>query len=268
MPKKKNFCNKYLTIIISEPCCLDIMNKISIQDDQYENTNNHMNNILSSEYLELTAKKIYEEQNKELIGQILQPIKDKMVEDSSKLYTDIMVFACGVMGGGSRIKDSKNYTELLHKGTIIIENIADNKQEPAMMINTAQLMYNLPHALIKRSALDKKTMLKMHETIAEEMIRFHLGAAMQRIINKSAQDIEENQYLEICSLKTGSIARIAARLGCLFGTPTIKQHNKMVSYAESLGIVAQIQKDVREMPDGYAAHHLDTLSKKNKKTCR
>ena len=146
--------------------------------------------------------------------------------------------------------------EIIHNGTLIIDDIEDNSElrrgKPCthnifgidIAINAGNFMYYLPYLIIKNSKLNEKTKLFIHELIAEEMIKLSFGQGMDIHWHNNNCNITENQYLQMCAYKTGTLARMSAKLGATLGNAAKEQINALGKFAESIGVAFQIQDDI------------------------
>jgi geranylgeranyl pyrophosphate synthase len=151
--------------------------------------------------------------------------------------------------------------ELLHNGSIIIDDIEDMSEErrgkPALhkifgidiAINAGNALYFL--ALLplikKKDKLDKKTLLRLYDLYAKEMIKIHFGQATDIAWHRglaNANNISEDEYLEMCSNKTGCIARLAVKIAAIIAGKNDREVEKIGKFAETIGIAFQIQDDI------------------------
>src|SRR3989339_43715 len=85
----------------------------------------------------------------------------------------------------------------------------------------------------------------IYEIINEEMIKISFGQGMDIYWHKkNSEDVTEEHYLQMCAYKTGTLARIAAKLGAILGSGNPDQVNYLVKFAESIGVGFQIQDDI------------------------
>ncbi|MDZ4256898.1 MAG: polyprenyl synthetase family protein, partial [archaeon] len=56
--------------------------------------------------------------------------------------------------------------------------------------------------------------------------------------------ISENEYLQMCAYKTGTLARMAARIGAALGNGTEEQQHALGKFSETIGVAFQIQDDI------------------------
>ena len=143
-----------------------------------------------------------------------------------------MLLLCCEAVGGSR-KKALPYTvlpELAHNGTIIVDDVEDSsplrRGKPTLhllygmdvAVNAGNLLYFLPLALLfnKKQKLPEKTIVKLYNVFAEEMLRLSFGQATDIYWHHGKKSkITENQYLQMCVFKTGSLARMAAKSGAI-----------------------------------------------------
>jgi geranylgeranyl pyrophosphate synthase len=71
-------------------------------------------------------------------------------------------------------------------------------------------------------------------------IAWHRGIA-------NADGIGEDDYLQMCAYKTGTLARMAARLAAVLAGADKELIEKLGSFAESIGVAFQMQDDVLDL---------------------
>ncbi|MFH1521902.1 MAG: polyprenyl synthetase family protein, partial [archaeon] len=147
--------------------------------------------------------------------------------------------------------------ELIHNGTLIIDDIEDDSEsrrgKPCVhklfgidiAVNAGNALYYLPLlALLKNNSLNSETKVRLYEIINEEMIKLHIGQGMDIYWHNNDCNVTENQYLQMCAFKTGTLARISAKLGATLANGTEEQTNALGKFAESIGVAFQIQDDI------------------------
>lgn len=147
--------------------------------------------------------------------------------------------------------------ELIHNGTLIIDDIEDNSDlrrgKPSIhkifgqdiAINAGNSLYYLPLIkIIKSKEISPETKIKIYELINQEMIRLSFGQGMDIYWHKKSLIPKENQYLEMSILKTGTLARMSAKLGAILGGGTSREIEILGKFAESMGVAFQIKDDV------------------------
>jgi len=150
--------------------------------------------------------------------------------------------------------------EIVHNGSLIIDDIEDDSQlrrgKPCVhishhvdvAINVGCFMYFAPLVLFreirKEGKYEESLILKAYELYAEEMIKIHLGQGLDIWWHSGNKNPSESEYLQMCAYKTGTLARLSARLSTLFCGGNDEQLEKIGSFAEAIGVAFQIQDDL------------------------
>jgi len=170
--------------------------------------------------------------------------------------------------------------ELIHNGTLIIDDIEDNSELRRghscihklfgidTAINAGNSLYYLPVlSLIKDTSLSNETKIKVYELLNKEMIKISFGQGMDIYWHKGEKtDMNENQYLQMCAYKTGALSRISAKLGVILGNGSEEQINAFGKFAESIGIAFQIQDDILNITSKKIGKEFGEDLTENKKT--
>jgi geranylgeranyl diphosphate synthase, type I len=203
-----------------------------------ENLGNHIDNDLN------------------IINEILKPVWDLLDRGGKRWRPILMLLACDAVGGGSKIEDLIPLVEIIHNGTLMIDDVEDNSDlrrgKPCIhkifgkdvAINTGNLMYYLPYLILKNIDLDKKTKLSIYELIFEEMLNISIGQGMDIYWHNGGNNVSEKLYLKMCGLKTGTLAKMSAKLGALVGNASKRQIKALGKFAETIGVAFQIQDDI------------------------
>jgi len=155
-------------------------------------------------------------------------------------------------------------SEIIHNGTLIADDVEDQSDlrrgKPCtyrifgldVAINLSTLMFFLPMlALIvnkKKISSDKAN--KLYEIYIQEMVNISLGQAIDIAWHRgltSPYEVSEQEYLQMCAYKTGTLARMAAKMACVLADADEMIVEKMGRFAESLGIAFQIQDDILDL---------------------
>jgi len=154
--------------------------------------------------------------------------------------------------------------EVIHNGTIMIDDIEDNSEfrrgKPCthrlygldVAINAGNAMYYLPllTLLKNRDRLAADKLVRIYEIYAGEMINLSLGQAMDIAWHKGladANNLTERQYLQMCAYKTGTLARMAAKIAAVLCDASNDTVERLGRFAEALGVAFQIQDDVLDL---------------------
>ena len=115
--------------------------------------------------------------------------------------------------------------------------------------NAASALYFFPLNILldNRMGLDDSTRLRIYEIYSREMINIHLGQGMDIVWQSGKADMQaigELDYMQMGALKTGTLPRLAARLGAALCKADKAVEIHLAEFAESLGIGFQIYDDV------------------------
>jgi geranylgeranyl pyrophosphate synthase len=113
-------------------------------------------------------------------------------------------------------------------------------------------MYYLPllPLLEKRKKLSAPIVTRIFEVYTLEMINLSLGQAMDIAWHRGlakADEISEKDYLQMCAYKTGTLARMSAKIASVLSNADNDLTDKLGRYAESVGVGFQIQDDVLDL---------------------
>ncbi|MEM2463899.1 MAG: polyprenyl synthetase family protein, partial [Candidatus Bathyarchaeia archaeon] len=154
--------------------------------------------------------------------------------------------------------------EVVHNGTLMIDDIEDSSEyrrgKPCtykiygldIAINAGNAMYYLPllPLMENREKIGAEKLAKIYEIYVQEMINLSLGQAMDVAWHKglaNADQISEEDYLQMCAYKTGTLARMAAKIAAVLADADDELVEKLGLFAESIGVAFQIQDDVLDL---------------------
>jgi len=155
----------------------------------------------------------------------------------------------------------------VHNGTIMIDDIEDGSEfrrgKPCthrlfgldVAINAGNAMYYLPLlSLIKnRDRLSAEKLSKIYEIYVREMINISFGQAMDIAWHKGlaeADNVTEKQYMQMCAYKTGTLARMAAKIAAVLCDADDDTTERLGKFAEAIGVAFQIQDDILDLTGG------------------
>ncbi len=189
-----------------------------------------------------------------------EPIWDLLSRGGKRWRPVLFLLANEAFGGDSKkVMDFVVIPEVVHNGTLMVDDCEDfselRRGKPCIhkiygidvAINAGNAMYYLPLlSLMKnRDVFPKETMLKAYEIYSQEMINLSYGQGMDIWWHKGNKyDVSEDEYLQMCAYKTGTLARMSAKLGALFAGANEKQLEAIGKFAESIGVAFQIQDDI------------------------
>ena len=154
--------------------------------------------------------------------------------------------------------------EVIHNGTIMIDDIEDASElrrgRPCtyriygldIAINAGNAMYYLPllPLIEKREEVSKEKLCKIYEIYVKEMISLSLGQAMDIAWHRglaNADKIDEENYLQMCAYKTGTLARMSAKIAAVLANASEEFVEKLGRFAESVGVAFQMQDDILDL---------------------
>jgi geranylgeranyl pyrophosphate synthase len=158
--------------------------------------------------------------------------------------------------------------EVVHNGSIVVDDIEDDSEmrrgKPCLhkifgidvAINVGNFMYFFPLLPLykNREKFDEKTFSKILEVYIQEMINIHIGQATDIGWHKGfAKEITEEQYLQMCAFKTGTLARMSAKIAAIVAGADDATVEKIGRFAESIGIAFQIQDDILNVSESELA---------------
>lgn len=177
------------------------------------------------------------------------------------------LFLLVIEGLGKNVEDLQEFAiipEVIHNGTIMVDDIEDNSEfrrgKPCthrlfgldVAINAGNAMYYLPLlTLVKnREKLGAEKLSRIYEIYVREMINISLGQAMDIAWHRGLADADrltESQYLQMCAYKTGTLARMAARIAAVLCDASHDTVERLGRFAEAVGVAFQIQDDVLDL---------------------
>ncbi len=211
---------------------------------------------------------------------ITKPIWDLLERGGKRWRPLLMKLSYFIVGGKNKqlINRFSIVPELIHNGTLMIDDIEDcsesRRGKPCIhktfgtdiAINAGNMLYYFPLLiLIRDEKSDSETKIKLYEIINMEMIKISFGQGMDMYWHNNDCDVSENQYLQMCAFKTGTLARMSAKLGAILGNGTKEQINTLGKFAESIGVAFQIQDDILNITnEGWGKDFGDDISEGKK----
>ncbi len=196
---------------------------------------------------------------------IADPIWDMLNRGGKRWRPALFLLICEALGKkATDFLDFAIIPEVVHNGTLVIDDIEDTSEvrrgKPCtyklvgidIAVNAGNAMYYLPllPLLEKRSQLSAEKLRDIYEIYVQEMINLSIGQAMDISWHKgiaNADNITEEDYLQMCAYKTGTLARMAAKLAAVMADADKNQVDKLGSFAESIGVAFQMQDDILDL---------------------
>ena len=157
--------------------------------------------------------------------------------------------------------------EVVHNGTLLIDDIEDSSDlrrgKPCtyklygldVAINAGNIMYYVPllPLMEKKDKIPAQKLARIYEVYVQEMINLGLGQAMDIAWHRGLADadkIGEKDYMQMCAYKTGTLARMAAKIAAVLADADAELVEKLGYFAESVGVAFQMQDDVLDLTSG------------------
>ena len=196
---------------------------------------------------------------------IVEPIWDFLDRGGKRWRPSLFLLICEALGKNpEEFLEYAIIPEIIHNGTLMVDDIEDQSElrrgKPCtykifgldIAINTGNAMYYLPLiTLIKnKNEIPASILNKVYEIYVQEMINLSFGQAMDIAWHRGladADEIEETDYLQMCAYKTGTLARMAAKLAAVLSGADDDLIEKLGIFAESIGVAFQIQDDILDL---------------------
>ncbi len=196
---------------------------------------------------------------------VAEPVWEFLDRGGKRWRPTLFILVCEALG-----KDPKEFLdfaiipEVIHNGLIMIDDIEDSSEsrrgKPCthklfgldIAINAGNEMFYLPLlTLIKnKEELSPCKMNKIYEIYVQEMINVGFGQAMDIAWHRglaNADEINQKQYMQMCAYKTGTIARMSAKIAAVLADASDDVIEKIGTFAESIGVAFQIQDDILDL---------------------
>jgi geranylgeranyl diphosphate synthase type I len=196
---------------------------------------------------------------------IAEPIWEILDRGGKRWRPALFLLICEALGKNSEdCLDFAIIPEVVHNGTLIVDDLEDSSElrrgKPCtykiygvdIAVNAGNAMYYLPllPLMEKKAMLPAEMLRDIYEVYVQEMINLSLGQAMDITWHRgiaNADDLNEEDYLQMCAYKTGTLARMAAKISAVLAAASKELVEKLGSFAESIGVAFQMQDDVLDL---------------------
>ena len=221
----------------------------------------HLPEILDSDYFDnILGKTRYEYDIDSINKSITEPVWDLLNRGGKRWRPVLFLLTAEALGGDlEKIQDFVVIPEVIHNGTLMVDDVEDlsemRRGKPSthkiygtdVAINTGNFMYYIPLSILikNKNRFDSETLVRAYEIYIKDMINLSLGQGLDIWWHKGKVDrVTEKQYLQMCSCKTGTLARMSVKLAVALSGGTLEQEEKIGRFAESIGVAFQIQDDI------------------------
>ncbi len=196
---------------------------------------------------------------------ITEPIWEILDRGGKRWRPALFLLVCEALGKKTYdFLDFAIIPEVIHNGTLIIDDIEDSSElrrgKPCtyriygmdIAVNAGNTMYYLPllPLIAKRDQISPEMLRDLYEVYVQEMVNLSMGQAMDLAWHRgiaNADGVGEDDYLQMCAYKTGTLARMSARLAAVLAGANVELVEKLGHYAESIGVAFQMQDDVLDL---------------------
>jgi geranylgeranyl diphosphate synthase type I len=196
---------------------------------------------------------------------IADPIWDILDRGGKRWRPALFLLICEALGKNpTEFLDFAIIPEVVHNGTLMIDDVEDSsemrRKEPCtykifgvnIAVNAGNAMYYLPllPLIENHEKITPETLRDIYEIYVQEMINLSMGQAMDIAWHKglaNADDLSQENYLQMCAYKTGTLARMAAKIAAVLSGANTELVRKLGVFAESVGVAFQMQDDVLDL---------------------
>jgi len=196
---------------------------------------------------------------------IAEPIWEILDRGGKRWRPTLFLLICEALGKNSEdCVDFAIIPEVVHNGTLIVDDLEDSSElrrgKPCtykiygvdIAVNAGNAMYYLPllPLMEKKATLPAETLRDIYEVYVQEMVNLSLGQAMDITWHRgiaNADALSEEDYLQMCAYKTGTLARMAAKISAVLAGANKELVEKLGFFAESIGVAFQMQDDVLDL---------------------
>ena len=206
----------------------------------------------------------------EHIQHLIEPNKN-LIELGGKRWRPLLLILCYKMAAKDhkpaliedQVYDLTPLIEFVHTASLIHDDIEDSadlrRGMPAAHItygldtalNAGAWLYFTAPVSIDRADIDDKIKLTLYKTYTKELRKLHLGQAMDIYWHRNPSIFpSKKEYLQMVKCKTGTLASLAAQIGCIAGGMSEKEAAEIGNTAANIGIGFQIIDDVINLTTG------------------
>lgn len=220
----------------------------------------HFPKKASTEYLSILTNLRGAVFDEEAINEsLLKPAWDLLSRGGKRWRPVIMLLTYEALGGKpEEIADLTIISELIHNGTLAVDDVEDDSDlrrgKPCIhkiygvdiAINMGNTLYFLPLVYLMRlNKYEPDIINELVRIYLEEMLNLSLGQALDIAWHRSlTEQISEEMYLTMCRLKTGSLARLSARMACRMAKVSQSDEEKVSNFSDAVAVAFQIQDDI------------------------
>ncbi len=189
-------------------------------------------------------------------------VRDFLARDGKRIRAELIELSYRLAGGSAHVPgDLIEFIELLHAGSLIIDDIEDDsavrRGQPALhrkfgvplALNTGNWMYFSALEHLFTLPVDSSTAMQLFQQSVTTIRRCHEGQALD--LAAQTGDLGPVQTLatvnRISRLKTGGLTSLAAQLGAAAAAADTACCHVLSRFGMELGVGLQMQNDLAEL---------------------
>jgi len=196
---------------------------------------------------------------------LAEPVWEFLDRGGKRWRPTLFLLICEALGKNPKeFVDFAIIPEIIHNGTLMVDDIEDSSEfrrgKPCtykiygldIAINAGNALYYLPllPLLENNKKISPEKLSRVYEIYVQEMINLSLGQAMDIAWHRdlaNADKLNEKDYLQMCAYKTGTLARMAAKIAATLADADEALVEKFGHFAESVGVAFQMQDDILDL---------------------
>lgn len=226
---------------------------------------------ITTEWKTASFGKLPEGVTNQHILNLLQPNKT-LIDLGGKRWRPLLMILCYEMAKTDKTENALSeqtvysltpLVEFVHTASLIHDDIEDSadlrRGKPAAHItygldtalNAASWLYFEAPVCINEADIPENLKLTLYKLYTNELRRLHLGQAMDIFWHRTPEIIPEySEYQAMVKNKTGTLASLAAQIGCISGGMTANDAAYYGEIAANMGMGFQIIDDVINLTTG------------------
>jgi geranylgeranyl pyrophosphate synthase len=189
---------------------------------------------------------------------LYQPLRDFLARPGKQFRARLCELSFEIAGGGVPPRELALLVEILHAGSLIVDDIEDNSSERRgaaalhvryglpRALNAGNWLYFWPFVLLRRLDLPPLAELELQRAISRALVDCHRGQALD--LAARVVDLEQAHVPAVVSatarLKTGSLMALAADAGALVAGAAREKREALARFGGELGTALQMLDDL------------------------
>lgn len=195
---------------------------------------------------------------------ISEPVWEFLDRGGKRWRPAMFLLVLEALGGDpEKYFDYSIITEVIHNGTIIVDDVEDDSElrrgRPCIhrlfgidiAVNLSNTLFFLPMLVLVKNMdlIPLESVNRIYEIFAQEMINLSFGQAIDIAWHKDLipPGLTEEQYFQMSIYKSGSLARMAAKIPAVLANAENEVIMSLEKIAESVGVSFQIQDDILDI---------------------